>query len=631
LQRRSGALTARGLGVLVRQAAEGGRLLLLLDGWDELGVAQRPSINEWLGQLLADYPNVRVIMAGSGRGYGPLQELGFVTSGIVPWRSGAAETLGARHEVGSHFSGHVPFTAYWRPGDTPFETHVRLQLVLAEKLQGAASSQFRLVELMEQALRLALPSPLADNQPAWLSPASRDLWQQLAYQLLLAELPAMAQAELASVMDGVLEAYGVKGELRAAHLLANTLEASPLFIRWSSGTVGFLNPLWRDYLAACYLAQMGDEGQIQSQRNDPAWQNALSFYVGRVGAGTLADLVTAGESGQSEESLFQVASWMSEAPDGGEWRRQVMLGLGRLVVDGDRPTAMRQRAAIAMAQTGENGVLIFLRQLLRQPDVTMRQVALAALMRLSPEVAIDLIERAWSDGDARIRWAAVHALGWTSDPVAERPLLAALLEPDEPIYRAAAEGLALNATETAYEILREAAAEDALSVRRAAVYGLALLDLDWAVTLLEEIAHDDSQWIVKSTATMALEAVAARSEPRPWHAVVAGNQSWVIDWALSQGRAVPIGKAAIPVLQEALRTTDTKVRVAAARTLGQLMAAEATESLQMALRDPAAEVRSASYEALWRLRSAWPDRAGATAGDEVFTRDPAQASVPVPA
>lgn len=261
----------------------------------------------------------------------------------------------------------------------------------------------------------------------------------------------------------------------------------------------------------------------------------------------------------------------------------------------------------------------------------MRQMALAALMRLSPEVAVDLIERAWSDGDARIRWAAVHALAWTGDPVAERPLMAALLEPDEPIYRAAAEGLALNATETAYEILREAAAEDALSVRRAAVFGLALLDHDWARELLEEIAHDDSQWIVKSTATLALETVAARQEPRPWQAVMAGNQAWVIDWALGQGRAVPVGKAAIPVLQEALRTTDTKVREAAARTLGQLLAAEAIESLQMALRDPAPDVRSASYEALWRIRCAWPQTAGASSAGDLFAPEPARDVVSVTA
>jgi HEAT repeat protein len=304
--------------------------------------------------------------------------------------------------------------------------------------------------------------------------------------------------------------------------------------------------------------------------------------------------------------LFQLASWLPEAPDKGGWRRQVLIQLGQMVVKGNLPVALRQRSAVALAKTNESGVLTFLRQLLQQQEPALRQVALAAVARLGAEITLEVAEKMFLDGVPQVRSSAVYALAWLNDPIVENPLLQALVERDESMNRAAAEGMALNGSAGAYEILREAATDEELHIRRAAVSGLAQLNEFWAVELLDKLEREDDQWLVKSAAGSALETVVARNKPGRWEMAQPGDQVWLIEWAARQERAVPGGAAAMPVVLEALAEAEHQaVRIAAALTLGQLGQKNAIPELQAALRDPQQPVREAAFIGLGMIGRMW--------------------------
>lgn len=611
LEKRHPSIAGRHLVERLQKKGQSGELLLLLDGWDLLTGGSRDEATDWLQHLLSDYPDIQVLVAGPVRGFGSLVELGFVVSGILPWRVGQAAELGERWYQANELDLPPALKTYWRAGQTPLETNLRLMLLTVNSESGEPLPR-RTVELMELSLRQALPQSGDDPSLAWLAPAARELWQQMAYELLSSQDLSLSETDIMAMIGPVLADYDIQEEPGAAERLLSTLRESSLFVVWHNRSYGFRHTLWRDYLAASYmvLAQMKDHACRRLA--DPYWANTVRFFVGRSGVGDMADAILESNLGSRvNPGIFQVASWLPEAPDSGSWRRQTLIRLGRIIVDENEPVALRQAAIVALSQTGENGVLHFLRQLLQERDPHLRQVVLAAIARVAPQVGIDLSQKMAADGDGQVRWAAVHALAWIDLPEAEKPLLSAILEPDVPVYRAAAEGLALNGTRENYAILREAVQDKDLNVRRAAVYGLALVEEPWAKETLETVAQVDNQWVVKSAADSVLSTMNGGSQGPVWRAPQPGDQSWLVNWAASHGRSVPVGPGAMPMLMEALNDKDWRVRAAAATTIGHLAVREAEDALVRRLTDDVSEVREAAYAALCQVHRAWGTEAAA--------------------
>ncbi len=608
LQRRTSVLTGRGIADMLRQKAGSGHLLLLLDGWDELAVEKRPDATEWLNRLLIAYPDIQIIMAGPTRGYGPLAELGFVIAGLSPWRIGEVELFADQWRQQLDETIRLPIPIFWQPGQLPLETTFRLWLGLEERPSDRSQTPQRWVEIMETLLRKRLPRFDDETDPEWLAPVTRELWQHLAYLLVSERRLYLPQSEVESLIDTILIENGAQEDRGSAQRLFNTLKNSGLFIIWSNQRVGFYSPIWRDFLASSHAAAFQDlKEDITTHLTDPFWASMVRFFIGRVGASNVVQvLLDNKEKDPLSESLFQLASWLPEAPDPGTWRRQVLIQLGQMVVKGNLPIALRQRAAIALANTNESGVISFLRQLLRQQEPALRQVALASIARLGPEITLEVTEKMVLDSTPQVRSSAVYALTWLNDPVVENPILTALVEQDEHMNRAAAVGLALNGNSTALDILREASLDEALHVRRAAVHGLEQLNEFWAVDMLDLIEREDEQWLVKSAAGSALDVIVERNKPIHWQAPQPADQSWLIEWAAQQERAVPGGAAALPVLLEALSDAQNPVlRIAAALTLGQIGRQNTIPDLQKRLRDDNPLVREAAFIGLCMIGRTW--------------------------
>jgi HEAT repeat protein len=605
LQLRSGPLTSAGVEGLLRQKFASGHVLLLLDGLDELPADARQPVFDWLALLVGRYPQIQLLVAAPLSGYGFLLDLDFAPVGLLAGRAAWSNQLAEQWATGLD-QEKVPLRRFWRPGQLPLVTALRLgqeHQAVEGAHQGTAARPSRLLDLLETSLCQRLPQ--GENQPVWLAPATRELWQQIGFQLLADRCAHLSRTELLGMIEKVLVPYEVE-ERGAATLLQGTLSKNGLFLTWPDQSLSLISPVWRDFLAAAYLAQMQQHEVVRENLLDPFWAGAVRFFVGRVGAAAwVTPLLESKAPDPFHELLFQAASWMAEAPDEGEWRRQIMIRLGQTVIKANIPLVLRQRAALALAQTGETGVLAFLRQLLRQTDPALRQTAIAGLARQEAEVCLELLEKMMTDAEPAVRRIATHVLAWWDDPIAEKPLLMALLDRDEALHRAAAEGLALSGGDS-LEILKEALTEDELHVRRAAVHGLSFIDQHWVTEALEKAIREDEQWVIKASATEALESIAARNRRSEWQRPRAGDQPWLIAWAVAQGRAVPGGAAAMPVLQEVLAGADKPaIRAIAAATIGRLAARETVPALRAALRDSDAQVREAAFLSLCRIHRAY--------------------------
>ncbi|MFW5940283.1 MAG: NACHT domain-containing protein [Chloroflexota bacterium] len=597
LQQRAGPLTAPGIAALLREKLESGRVLLLLDGWDELSSAAARHMLPWFTALLQQYPQIKSFVATAEQGYEPLQELEFTLSGIAPWRAHQARQLGERWAEAQQQSKTPRLERYWRPGQTPLVTTMRLWL--ACQGDGADADGGSLAALLERSLDGILQEETPEERH---KEAVRSFWQALAYRQLSQDALALPLSAVQEIASRTAPDNGQPAALR------NTVAKSVLFTENSSRSVRLCSPVWRDFLAAAHMAQGEEEPAIAEHLTDARWRLALRFYVSRAGVRALADrLLERGRGDPFHEDLFTLGGWLAETPDGGTWRRRTLVALGQLITRPDVPHILRQRAIATLATSEESGVVTLLQQLLQRSDATLRQIAVAAIARVEPERSVPLVEQMLRDGDAGVRVAAVHALGWQYSALAERPLLEALIGRDDDMRRAAVEQLALNG-DSHWEILQEAAEDDDLQVRRAATAGLQALDEDWAAQLLQKMAMEDEEWIVKSAASLALEAQAAREEPTPWQPLYAADLAWMVEWAAERDQATPGGPAAVTMLCELLASApEAKIRASAALALAQVMIyPEQRESVWSSLHqaqqnDANGEVREAAFTALAHL------------------------------
>ncbi|GAB4280007.1 MAG: hypothetical protein Kow0080_32600 [Candidatus Promineifilaceae bacterium] len=604
LQKRVSPITSPGLKDLIPKKLKNGRLRLLLDGYDNLNKETRKETAEWLNRLLAQYPETQIFVASRASGYGLLVSLQFITVTILPWRAGAAETFGQKWADALKVKPPRT-TRFWQPGQTALKTSLRLwhDLIVQRTRKGtAALPPTQWADLMENILPLLagngkLDAPITPPETAVLT-----FWQRIAYELQNAEKPHLTRVELENLAAEMAENHPNLSAAKYQKSIAN----NRLFQNWANGTTSFLSNVWRDYLTAGYMVTNNMIEQAKEHVYHTAWDGVLHFYTAQAGAADLAEyILSKKDTSPTRDVLFRVASWMPDAPDSGEWRRQTLILLGQMIRQATFAPVLRLRAVAALVQTGEPGVLRFMQQLLERSDPFLRLAGVMGLSALPAERVLPLLDDRLYDDNVLVRQTAVYALSWLYHPATERPLITALISEDETVSHAAAESLALNGG-TAWDILKEALKEESVYVRRAAIMGISMLDEEWVLPLLANTERLDNEWIVQSAANMAQEIVRKRKMSGEWHPVQISEQSWLQDYARDEGRVVPDGQAALPFLVQVLTESSwPNLRMAAARTLGQLPTLDALPALETAVRDDDESVRDAAFTTLCYIRQAF--------------------------
>ena len=601
LQKRANPLTAPGVKDLLHQKLKSGQVLLLLDGWDALPVAKRPNVGEWLEALLRKYKNTQTFVAAGLTGHGLLLELGFTWTTLRPWRLGQVEQF-AEQATQALSIGKAPrLPYYWQPGQTSAVTTLNYFLRGLATVVDDPKRPFQPYDLLQKSIAM-----LGGKQP----PDAQTIayWQQLAFIMLNEGKLALGEAERTAVAEKLSQ--DAEGQINrgVANQLQESIKQSPIFVTWGNGSVSCRGSLWRDCLAAGYLIAKKDEATVAAHLYDGEWAQVLRFYVAQGDPAALArQLLQGQDNSPSRESVFQVASWLPLTTAKGEWRRQTMILLGQMIRSGPSFTqVIRQRAAAALAQSGEPGVMTFVSQLLERSDPFLRHLGTAALSRLNDDRAIGLLAKMVTDGDELVRQAAVYGLLLHQHhPEAERPLLAALIGEDEALNQIVAQGLALNGPRGT-EILQDALTDKDIQVRRAAVLGLSLLDAPSVEKQLIQVERHDDEWFVRSAANGALEALRARRKPAKWEPPNPADQRWLTMEFRQNGRIVPDGAAAMPFLVQLIsESDDSKLRASAANLLSHLPALDAMPALETAARDSDFQVSEAAFTTLCHLRRAY--------------------------
>ncbi len=612
----------------LRSEVETGNALLLLDGWDEVPVADRPTVTAWIRRIGDTCRQNRLVVTAGERGYAPLIEAGFVPLRLSIWTDRHLDDLARRWSEVEPFKEddqdveplEIPYSL-----TPPSPLEATLECVI--RLQGQVPSDTPAGK-MNQVLDLLLPPPESDDagRAAWPQETGHRALGRLAVtateqgritlereEIQSAVSSAMPPPQFAlgeehegAVTRQMLNAEREEQERRALQIVdcCRDLTAPGAPIRsWGNEQHFFSHPLVAAYLAARYLANQNLH--VVNHADDAAWFDVLRFYVGLAPAGRLIGRLLSIPDDALLSYLWTAATVMAAARPGDAPSRVALLTrLAQLFLNPRIPELFRERCLVALVQSREAGVRLLFKQAASNPDDALRARAILGLAALGHEQDLETVAAGLGDASPEVQIAAVDALailGRKGDTHAFELVVTALVEADDQVQRVAAEALAELGLE-GYAVLRDATKDEDLMVRRASVYGLVAIGEPWAREMLDRMQHEDNEWLARNAAAEALARVDQWDDPdAPPVALTlpqAESEPWLIAWTAERGEGTGVGDAALSAVLTALAEGDASTRDMALGTLGRLADPRTIDVLCQTLRDPDPLARDAALVAL---------------------------------
>ena len=610
VQSQVGPITARSLPSNMYRRLNQGYALLLIDGLDDLPLAERKEKTAWLRALVDQYRDNFIIVAGTPTGYAPLAQMGLTPIHLRPWNDLDIRMLVQRWSSTWPMIGGTRRRPANRPDEAtlsrartnnralpPADLTFKVWAALADDTE-IPGTQGWLTAYLARHL------PARESMETLLPQLARIAALQLDEGFItLAQVENLVNSEqIAGIEDEEQADSSVKGrgkkkeEGSAQSRFLNMLRRSGLLVEYRGGRLQFRHHFVAAYLASLTVASM-DQATLLERAETSSWSQAIAYSAMHSNIDAVVQTRLALPPDVLYKQVLDTAHWLTYAAPDVSWRGPLLKQLGNILVAPSQYPLLRERAAAALIGTRDKGVLFVFRQAARNPSPDVRMLACLGMGAVgNPEAARDLIPLL-EDQVNQVQLAAAMALGAVGSQDGLQAMVISLTEGDELLRMAVAESLAL-VPEEGHPVLLDAITHPDMMVRRAASFGLRRVGSHWAVDALYRAFIEDDQWYVKSAAQQAFFDLQNREDRGPRRYPSIETVQWVNEWAQQQGEKVPSGEAAYQILIQALQAGEPATREMAARIIGQLGAASMAKTLYNTLRDRQAEVRSAAYRSL---------------------------------
>ena len=596
-----------------------GKVILLVDGADEMAPRRQPALADFLKRLSQKYRRTRMVVAAAPAFSDGLQSVGLIPIGLALWtREEAAQFLNRWGSKWEEFiapamapEGEIPLEEInprilnrWILGQkavfSPLEVALKAWAAYAGDALGST-----LAEAVEAYARRLLPT---NEEEANLARAAL---AQVALQLTFSEgdsIDERAAAKGVSEIEQKAEEavlIAIENEerpkVKVKRLLPALLESGLLMRRGEK--IAFVHPIMRAYFIAEALAE---GGELSLSKGD-WWEGrttALGFLLGVTKTSALTAAMAEADAEPVHQTALALARAFAIADHFEVEQAEAVKLLASLIANPEHPLNLRARLAIGLALSPAKGIGALFRKLLSHPNFTVRWAAALAVGLRRDSKAVEPLKPLLSDKSRAVQRAAALALAAIGTTPALETVAALLLEGDDEQRRAAAEALANHPAE-GYPTLREAAYfEDDLQVRRAAAFGLGRIHAEWALELLKQMSIEDSQWIVRDAAAAMRERAEEPSVFIPQPLKPLHETPWLIEFAAEHGMGVSPGKGALQLLHEALRTGSPPHQEAALDYVPYYPSEPWVNDIYPILTGKVGQLRDAAFFALWLLQIA---------------------------
>ena len=607
------SLSEKQLEILVRDAYQDQRLLLLLDGLDESSPALHAEALAFLQAVRAEKPSIRIIVAASTEDLHGLLELGLVPIPMAAWSEPENEKFIRNWSkrwtslISPTLPGEISVTDSkllnsWLSDGNTFSTPLEITLKTWAGFSGDA-----LGSDPSHAIEAYLSRLKYDH------PKVRQALEEMALQLIVKQKIASSPKDIRgweNILPSDGDSRGVNGRdfLRTRRAKKRSLKTLPglfpeleeygLLIERSGGRLAFSHPIIAGYLAACALSETRVMHFLDSQ---PTWtgKSLTSIYLaGLSDVAAEASEFLNGPPDPLERKLLTISRWLRVTHRGPAWRTTVLRTLAASLQNTDLAIGLRFRILAALLYTEDQGIAVLLRQLRASPRPDQRQLAAIGLGLIRDQASLPSIVELLHDPHPGVVRAACMALVSIGDRPALEALAEAILHGSEDLRRSAAKALAYHPVE-GHPILKDGSEMEDLLVRRSVVYGLARLRQPWARQILDKLAVDDEEWIVRTAATHALEQMALPDPGIPRPKPPLNESIWLITFAGERGIGVAPGKPAQELMLKALDEGNREHKLAAMEHLRYNIYSPALPILNRLLSEDDEELKQAAYETLW--------------------------------
>lgn len=654
LQLQTSGIAAKRLVGSTYKLLESGSALVLIDGFDDLPVQDRPAAVRWLKAFINTYRDNFIIIAMPPEGYGFLTESGALPIYLRPWHDQHIQDHIAN--TVQHFSTlstrPIQFDQQVHADASAFYTDIMLSsrglnvhdltLRTYSRLAGDDANQS---EQMHAYLRDLFPD--ADNLLPELSRLAtlqldhgyitiRNLIEQITAETTgrSAETPAPAsvQAAAPAEMDQGSSEYDeffsrdtsaqqptapepvqaqkeeiteISKEYRKLAQEQNKLLAqlvkTGLIVRFRGGRYQFRHSMMAAYLGALSLAD-ADQEIVQQKHANPQWEHAFCYLTQHRDLDFLVPQQILQEHGLLYSPLLKLTNWLKYAGKEVTWRANLMRYLGNMLVIPNQFTLLRERIAAALVNTRDDGSVVIFRKALQSRNADVRKLGCLGVGIMRDETPLDaLAQIVVQDPIPEIKIAASLGLAAMGTDAALQTLVDVIeVSPDKDVRRAVAESLAAN-REIGYPTLYDALKAQEMMIRRAAVFGLGRIRTDWSLIALNEIFLEDPEWYVRSAAQVVFQEMFEQSISGLDNYPPVTEVPWLLSWSREQMEAgnIPFDMKDEPLFQHALQQkTDPLARLLATLTVGQVGEYGYTDRLYGLLSDPEEVIRDAAYRSL---------------------------------
>jgi HEAT repeat protein len=373
-----------------------------------------------------------------------------------------------------------------------------------------------------------------------------------------------------------------------------------LIVEHSNEQFRFINPLFAGYLASFKLAV-----EIPPKIKNNCWSvytTALSYLSTKKEFTAWIDTIVIGEPPLFQNYLY-AGNWIREAHPNAEWKSGVLRQCVNLLNRDNLPMGIRARFLMPFIMSNDASSPLLFKQLLSAASPTTRRLGAIGLGAIRYSKAIDDLLGLYKDPIPEVRNTACMALAAINNPASIQTLAETLLKGDEELRKTAAECFARNPTE-GYEVLKDAMTFEDILVRRAAVFGLAQIREKWSYSLLEKAAVEENQWVVRNAAGQAVENLQKPLPNIPTPLTPPSETPWLLTFASKQGSGISAGQAAVGLIIQALKSETLEDRLSSMPYLINITDEEIVTTLyEYIFKDEEGILREAALYWLWYMAS----------------------------
>jgi hypothetical protein len=610
---------------MIYRAADEGRLLILLDGFDETPHESRYAVAHWIRELSLLYSSSVILVTAGTDGYQPLAD---ANVGLAYLRAWSAED---RRTHRSHLMA-ITDARDGGPEDLPEAARTDLHppgpafLPLEQTLHSWAMLRPEAIAVRTAPGFLEGGDSFADFLRA-RSEAVADHWAFLASLGALSCDDAFhftPERFTSSFNEHLSETTSVSADgpppgtqaaeppneperNAMAQALLSTLLNDGILRQYQADDVRFWHPLLAAYFASHQIAREAPRWTVR-RAGLANWRTALAFANWHIDLTPVLLALLESPEFRATDALSLVP-WLRYASPTAPWRDHLLRLLARQIGAPTQFSAVREQIAASLLSNAPDGAQVVFRYALRSRTPLNQRLAILALGALQdPDAEAAILQLASEAADHQVQIAAVAALGRYPDGAATLADLLVHTRSDV-VRRMAAEELAQ--TPANRSVLEEAAGLSDVNARRASIQGLQRIGDRGALQRIHAAFLREDQWHAKAVAEEALGITPA---PAPLSPDLRQPKTALGGWlALPEDASEDTSKGLLALARERLAYGESADKAALAQLLGSVGASDSLRLTIEALADSHASVRDAAYSgvelAATRLRRVESDPA----------------------